>query len=202
MRLLPREEKYFEYFERQTTMIREAAVALRDAIQSGDASAKARRLDELEVEGDGILRDVTRGLQLSFITPLDAEDIHRVASALDRVLDSLENLGHQIALYKVLPLPQQMVEVAKLCVQQAEELHLAQAALGRNEPTSAYFDAISKAEGQADSLTSELLTNLFDTEDDIKRLIKLKELIQSLEKVTDRFLIAANVIENVYIKNS
>jgi uncharacterized protein len=202
MRLLPREEKFFEYFQKQTDLIASAAHILKEALVTGDLEAKSAQLDQMETEGDHLLRDLSKALQASFVTPLDAEDIHRLAVAFDGILDSIENSAYMFNLYGVTYRPREMAEVADEIILCAKELQKAQLALSKSEPTDSFFSVIADSETKADKLCAKMLTDLFDKEDDFKRLIKAKEVIQMLEETTDKFLIAADIIENVYIKNS
>lgn len=202
MRLLPKEEKFFDYFEKQTGLIAEGAAVLQRVLTGGSSQEGAAQLAQLELKGDELLRDVSKALQASFVTPLDAEDIHRVAAAFDRVLDELENTAFQINLYQIDRMPEGMTECASLIVKCAEHLTAARAALGRHESTDAAFQAIASYEDQVDKLTARMLTELFDRESDLKYLIKMKDILAYVESASDRFLIAADIIENVYIKNS
>lgn len=202
MRLLPREEQFYEYFAKQTAMIQEAAAILVNIVDNGHAAELAEKLEKLEHEGDLLMREVSKRLQSAFITPLDAEDIHRLASGFDSIIDYIENTAYQLALYKIEHKPAEMAETVRLIAKAAESLDGARAQLEKNEPTDAFFSQIAMLEDQVDQLTGKMITDLFEHENDWKRLIKAKEIIQMLEATTDRFLIVADIIENIYIKNS
>jgi uncharacterized protein len=202
MRLLPREEKFFDYFKKQTDLIETAALLLKELLANGDVKGKASQLEGLEEDGDRLLRELSKALQSSFVTPLDAEDIHRLAVAFDSILDAIENTAYNFSLYAVSYRPPEMAMVADEVILCARELQKAQAALAKSEPTDSFFAVIADSEARSDKLSGKMLTDLFEKENDFKQLIKAKEVIQMLEQTTDQFLVAADIIENVYIKNS
>jgi len=116
LRLLPREEKFFALFVSQVKLIVESSRLLLDAVRNGN-SYMARASEEirtLEAKGDEIIHDTFTRLNQTFITPLDPEDIHALASSLDDVLDGIEDAAHRIFAYRLDPLPPAMVQLCAL----------------------------------------------------------------------------------------
>src|SRR5438270_10891670 len=116
MRLLPREEKFYHLFQKQVEIIAEAARLLLDGVRSGNArlAACATEISVLEHRGDEVIHEIFTRLNQTFITPIDPEDIHNISSALDNVLDGIEDTSHRLVSYKINPVPQTMVELAEI----------------------------------------------------------------------------------------
>lgn len=123
MRFLPREEKFFSLFLQQTEIILEAATLLHSKVQVGDSAlAEAvEAIHTLEAKGDEVIHEIYRKLNSTFITPIDPEDIHLLASCLDDVLDAMEEAAHCIVTYKIDPIPPAVIEAIGLieCCAQA-----------------------------------------------------------------------------------
>src|SRR4249920_2273364 len=102
MRLLPRQEKFFDSFLDQARLIVEASRLLAEAVKAGNShlSRAAVRIQQLEHEGDEIIHDTFTRLNQTFITPLDPEDIHSIASRLDDVLDGIEDAAYRMVAYR------------------------------------------------------------------------------------------------------
>src|ERR1044072_7159839 len=116
MRLLPREEKFYHLFHKQVEIISEAARPLLDGVRSGNSrmAGAATEITVLEHKGDEVIHEVFRRLNQTFITPIDPEDIHSIASALDNVLDGIEDTAHRLVSYRIDPIPQNMVTLAEI----------------------------------------------------------------------------------------
>src|SRR5215813_6098173 len=111
MRLLPREEKFYQLFEKQVEIISEAARLLLDGVRTGNSrlAGAATEISVLEHKGDEVIHEVFRRLNQTFITPIDPEDIHTIASALDNVLDGIEDTSHRLVSYRIDPIPPVMI---------------------------------------------------------------------------------------------
>src|SRR5271169_5776653 len=99
MRLLPRDEKFFDLFQKQVGIISEAVMA-----------SAATEINVLEHRGDEVIHEIFTRLNQTFITPIDPEDIHNISSALDNVLDGIEDAAHRLVSYEIDPIPRDMVE--------------------------------------------------------------------------------------------
>lgn len=201
MRFLPREEKFFHYFLSQVRLIAEASDLLVSGCKNGMREA-AGKITDLEKQGDEIIHDVFHKLNVTFITPIDPEDIHRLASHLDNVLDGIEEVSFKAVAYKVTPLPpaaRQMCEMIQSCSKAFEK---AFEALSQERPVIEHCIEINRLEGEADMLSRNAIAELFDTEKDPIRLMKLKEVYELLEITTDYCEDVADALENVFVKNS
>ena len=203
MRLLPREEKFYAYFQQQAQVMLEAARVLLDGVRAGNAQMvqAADRIRDLEQKGDEIIHEVLTRLNSTFITPLDPEDIHNLAVRLDDVTDSIEETAHRLTAYKVEPIPHVVVELAQVVLTCAEALEKAFNALAKDAPLLDHCIEINRLEGLADGIVRTALADLFRTEKDPIQLIKLKEVYEILEATTDYCEDVADVLQGVEVKN-
>jgi predicted phosphate transport protein (TIGR00153 family) len=204
MRLIPREEKFFRSFLDQVRVIGEAARALLAGVEAGNShmSSAANTIRMLEQQGDEIIHDIFTRLNSTFITPLDPEDIHSLASHLDDVTDGIEEAAHRIAAYRVEPIPQEVKDVCRLIVACGDALHEAFQALSNDKPLLEHCIEINRLEDQADGIVRTAIADLFRTEKDPIQVLKLKEVYEMLESTTDCAEDVADVLQGVMVKNS
>ncbi|MDX1982608.1 MAG: DUF47 family protein [Bryobacteraceae bacterium] len=201
MRLLPREEKFFHYFQTQAKLILEASALLAEGARQSSPGV-AIKIAEIEQSGDEIIHEIFQKLNATFITPLDPEDIHKLASSLDDVLDGIEEVAHKIFAYKATPLPAPAVRICEMVHSCAKGLERAMAALGEGSSVVEHCIEINRIEGEADNLGRDAVANLFESETDAIRLIKLKEIYDLLETCCDASEDVADIVQNVVVKNS
>ena len=204
MRLLPREEKFYSYFMRQAALISEASELLLAAAAGGNSqlSDAAEKIRVLEQRGDEIIHEVFRTLNSTFITPLDPEDIHSLASHLDDVLDALEDSAQRMVDYRIEPMPPPAVEMCRQIVACGRSMQTAFEALNRNEKLIDHCIEINRIEEIVDGQLRAAVRELFDHEKDPIRIMKVKEIYEFLELTTDRCEDVADVLQNVVVKNS
>ena len=204
MNLLPREEKFFNYFDRQTALIVEAATELNRAVRVGEPALKAAaaKISALEQQADEVIHEAIVRLHSTFITPIDPEDIHNLASHLDDVIDGIEEASHRLVAYEVQFIPEPVKEVCTLILECGLALQKAFHALSKNQPLQEQCIRINRLEGQADRIVRKAVAELFRTEKNPIELIKLKEVYEILEKTTDYAEDVADVLQEVAVKNS
>lgn len=204
MRFLPREEKFFHYFSQQADIIGEAIGLLGRSCRTGipPAHEAAMKITDLEHRGDKVLHEIFDKLNETFITPLDPEDIHALASLLDDVLDYIEDAAHRIDAYEVDEITPPLRDLLHLIEQCADHLKLAFAAMGKGEKILAHCIEINRLEESADKLERTAVASLFQTEKDPIRLLKYKEIYEMLELATDACEDVADHLQNVVVKNS
>lgn len=204
MRLIPREEKFFQFFLDQVRIIREAAQILQEGVKAGNShlATAANKIRGLEQAGDQIIHEFFTRLNSTFITPLDPEDLHSLASHLDDVLDGIEETAHRLDAYKVESIPPEVHELCKIIVACGDELQKAFEALSNDKPLLQHCIEINRLEDQADGIVRTSISGLFRTEKDPIRLLKLKEVLESIESTTDCVEDVADVLQGVMVKNS
>jgi len=204
MRLLPREEKFYELFVSQVDLISEAARLLLQGVKAGPARLNevAKDIKRLEHQGDDIIHGIFTRLNATFITPLDPEDIHLLSSRLDDVLDGIEDAAHRMMAYHVEPIPPGMVQLCETIYSCSRAMKKAFQALDKKKEVSEHCIEINRLENEADHIVRGLVSELFEKEKDCITLIKIKEIYEFLEATMDRCEDVADVLQNVVVKNS
>jgi len=204
MKLLPREEKFYHLFQKQVEIISEAARLLLEGVRTSNSrlSIAATEITVLEHKGDEVIHEVFQRLNQTFITPIDPEDIHSIASALDNVLDGIEDTSHRLISYRIEPIPPPMVKLSEIVAKCATAMSSALSALEKNGGTMEHCIEINRLENEADGIGRSAVVDLFDHERDPIRLIKLKEVYDYFEQTIDACEDVADVVQNVVVKNS
>jgi predicted phosphate transport protein (TIGR00153 family) len=167
-----------------------------------DIEQRVQKLKDIEHRGDEMTHNILTKLNQTFITPLDREDIYRLASSLDDVLDYVYAAGVRLIMYKITSAPPAAAKLADIVVRQSEQLLHAVVGLEKQNKVLEYCVEINRLENEADTVAREAIATLFDKETDPISLIKLKELYEVLETATDKAEDAANVLEGVVLKSA
>ena len=206
MRLLPRDERFFELFTSVATMNVEAARTLRDLFLAPPEKRNylVETIKRLEHQADQVTHELVTRLDRSFITPLDREDIHLLASRLDDVLDRIDGTARRSAIFRVEKPPEGILVLADVIARATEQLLNAVKVLENAKPGVVIKACIEvkKLEEEGDSAYSEWLGRLFDEERDPIALVKWKEIYDTMEKTLDQAEDVANVLESIAIKHS
>ena len=204
MRLLPREEKFFGLFLKQTEIISEASKLLVEGVRLGNSrlAAAATEITVLEHKGDEVIHEIFTRLNQTFITPIDPEDIHNISTTLDNVLDGIEDTSHRLVSYRIDPVPPNMLTLAEVVASCATQLRAAFEALERNGTILAHCIEINRLENEADRIGRSAVADLFNKETNPITLIKLKEVYDFFEATVDCCEDVADVLQNVVVKNS
>jgi predicted phosphate transport protein (TIGR00153 family) len=204
MRLLPRDEKFYQLFLEQAKIIVQASEWLLDGVRAGGATmgTAAAEIGILEHKGDEVTREIFVRLNQTFITPIDPEDIHSISAALDDVLDGIEDTSHRLISYRIDPIPGNMAKLADVVAHCARSLECAFAALEKKGKVVEHCLEIKRLENEADGIGRRTISDLFDKEKDTVRLFKLKEIYEFIEEVIDNCEDVADVLQNVVVKNS
>ena len=201
-RLIPREVKFFDLFDQQSQNIIKASQLLRELVNNfADARAKAHAIKEVEHQGDQITHEIVRKLNTTFITPLDREDIHDLATRLDDVLDFIEAVAERLVVYRI-------KETTSACRAMADVIVPIALATDRTIKCLRTMDPgfhehaveVNRLENSADNLLRDSLAALFEENGDPIEVIKWKEIYETMETVTDRCEDVANVIEGIILK--
>ena len=203
MRLVPRETKFYELFAELSGYLTEGAKLLRSILEDPrDLDMRVEQVQAIEHKGDRATYAIITKLNQSFITPFDREDIHKLASSLDDVLDYTNATATRLAMYKITEPPPAAAELAGLIVLQSEELARAVSLLEKDGAVMKHCEEVNRLEDEADHLSRKAIARLFETEKDPLKIIKLKELYEGLEMATDKAEDAANVLESIVLKSA
>jgi uncharacterized protein len=200
--LIPREVRFFDLFDQQSQHIVKAAALLREMVHDfGDARAKAHAIKEVEHEGDLVTHEIVRRLNTTFITPIDREDIHDLATHLDDVLDYIEAVAERLVVYRIKEPTSSARALVDVIVKTVEAMDRAIRCLRAMDPGfHGHAVEVNRLENSADRMLRESLAALFEEEGDPIEVIKWKEIYETMETVTDRCEDVANVIEGIILK--
>ena len=204
-RLIPKEESFFDLFEAQVNRLVEASGVLVEATERFETLGEnAKRLERLEHDADQLTHEIMERLNKTFITPIDREDIHRLATDLDDVMDLMEAVTERFILFKVQQMLPQAKEIAKVIQQQLQEMqrmipHLRRM---RRESIMPHCVEINRLENTGDRLLRTAFAALFDGSHEPLVVIKWRELYGLMEEATDKCEDVANVIESIVLKNA
>lgn len=203
MNFLPKDEKFFEYFHQQSAILCQASSLLLSGLEGGypGICQIAKRMEALERNGDEITHRLFERLRQTFITPFDPEDIQSLASALDDVVDTVEDATFRIVAYRIDPIPRPAVELARMIAGSCSAIGNALRALEEKRSVMEDCIEVNRLEDEADAVERTMLTELFNSGTDAVNLIKLKDLYEILETTTDRCEDVADVIQNIAVKN-
>ena len=203
--LIPKDTSFFQMFEAMSDNLVTGARTLVDLFANyRDVERTIDTVQKIERQGDELTHNVLTKLNQTFITPFDREDIHQLASSLDDVLDFVNASGARLVMYRISNPPPAAGELAKIILLQSQELQRAVALLQKqkNGDVLAHCVEINRLENEADQVSQKGIATLFDNEKDPINLIKIKELLEFLERATDKAEDAANVLETVVLKNT
>lgn len=207
--LVPREGKFFEYFNQHASRAAEASneltLLLSEYAVTASRATRIDRINDLEHEADRITHDTTALLHTIFVTPLDRDDIHRLISRMDDVIDLMQDAAESLLLYDVQTVTSHAVELAQLLQNGCERMQAAVALLNnmKNAPEILKLcQEIDTMESRADRVMRNAISTLFRDEADIRQVIKLKAIYELLETATDRCQDVADVIESVILQNA
>jgi hypothetical protein len=202
--LVPTEGRFFDLLENESRNVIRGAEALLAMLEKGhDFRAGAEAVKAIEHEGDGIVHGIFEQLNATFITPIDREDIAKLASTLDDVLDFTYSTANRISLYEIQTIPPSLVDLARTLREQVHHLDAALRELrhpSRREEVYKHLIEIHRLENHADEVLHRSLHDFFLMED-VKQLLKLKEVHEFLETATDKAEDAADVLRDTLVKS-
>jgi hypothetical protein len=204
-RLIPKEQSFFDLFEQQADILVKAAEILVEATAHLERLPEhAAKLERLEHDGDLVTHEIMSRLNRTFITPLDREDIHRIGSDLDDVLDLMEACTERFTLYRVESLRPEAQEIARVIRQQVQELQKLMPKLRhlRHEHVMEHCIEINRLENVGDRLLRDAIGRLFEGTPEALLVIKWRGLFELLEAATDKCEDVANAVEAILLKNA
>jgi len=202
-RLVPRDESFFEMFVQQAANLETAAEALDDLVTSfTDVKKKANRLRDLEHEGDEMTHEIMRRLNTVFVTPLDHEDIHKLTTTLDDVMDHIEAAADLMLLHKIeAPLPE-MKEQSDVLVRATKATREALAVLPKYAKLADFHVEINRLENEGDRIYRQATADLFSGDYRAMDVLKWKDIIDEMEAAIDKLEDVANTLEAIALKHA
>ena len=208
-RLMPREGRFLSLFDRHAKLIVDGALALADVLRhydiENDRAARIKRIEDVEHAADRITHETVQLLHSTFITPFDRDDIHRLISRMDDVLDLVQDAAESLVLYdirKVTPEATQLAELLLRCTERVQAAVKLMASMADAAAMLKICQEIDQLESDADRVMRGAISRLFREETDVRQVIKLKAVYEALESATDKCQDVANVIESVVLENA
>src|SRR3569833_1252641 len=209
-RLMPRENRFFELFNQHAKLVVAAGKVLSELLKgfTSEEGKRAERIAQilaLAHQADKIAHESYALLHKTFVTPLDREDIHRLISRMDDVLDLIQDTAESFLLYDVRNLTPEACELADLvheCCLRVQKAVALLSDMAQSSQTLSLCNEIDRLESEADRVMRTALSKLFREESDVRQLMKLETVYQLLESATDRCEDVANVIEGENLENA
>ncbi|MGZ4449303.1 MAG: DUF47 domain-containing protein [Nocardioides sp.] len=202
-RFRPVDTTFYDLFTESARHLVTGAELLAEMLSdTSDREDVARRMREAEHQADETTHAIVRRVNTTFVTPFDREDIYALASGLDDVMDMMDEVVDQILLYEVKVLPAELsaqVEVIQRC---AEITADAMPSLQSMQSMDEYWIEINRLENAGDKNHRRTLANLFSGEFKAMEVLKLKDIVESLESAIDAFEKVANIVEQIAVKES
>jgi uncharacterized protein len=204
--LRPTEDAFYGFFSQAAdNLVRGAEILSELSEPSPDYQSISERLVDMEHANDEVTHEMLRKLNSTFVTPFDREDIYRLGSTLDDVMDHMEAIGNLIYLYGLSQLPSlpremhELVDVINACGKVTAE---AMPRLKALKDLEEYWIEVNRLENEGDRAYRMLLVRLFSGEYDALTVLKLKEVADELEAAVDAFEHVANTVETIAVKES
>lgn len=205
MRLIPREEKFFDLFEELAEKIEEGVKFFLAMVEKYDYSAEnIARLKQIEHEADIITHTTYEKMHKTFLTPLDREDIYALVNKMDSVIDMIEAAAMRLHLYKVKDVSEAIIELAKILDKSVNKIKIIVHGMRDMKNARRILDAcveINTLENDGDVVLRMTIAQLFEQEKDIFELIKWKEIYERLEEAIDVCEDVSNIAEGIVLKH-
>jgi predicted phosphate transport protein (TIGR00153 family) len=206
MGLLPREGKFFDFFNQHAELAAKAALELQALLADlTQLERRSRAIEKNEKMADQITHQTVQLLHRTFVTPLDRDEIHQLITGMDDILDLMEDVATCVFLYDVkavTPDAQKLAEICVTCTLKVKEAVGMLNSLDNADAILRICGDIDRLESEADFVFRSALAKLFREESDAKQILKLKEVYQLLESITDKAEDVANVIEGIVLENA
>jgi predicted phosphate transport protein (TIGR00153 family) len=205
-RLMPAEGKFFDLFIQHGELCVKGGKELVSLMTNfDDLEHRVHAIETIEKQADKVTHSTLELLHKTFITPLDRDDIHKLITRMDDILDLMEDVGQTIWLYDIKQITPEAKRLAELCQTCCEKV-LASVSLLHNMNNAreilSICAEIDRLESDADHVMRAAMSKLFREEPDVRNLIKLKAIYEILETVTDRCEDVANIVEGIIVENA
>ncbi|HEU5034317.1 MAG TPA: DUF47 family protein [Mycobacteriales bacterium] len=204
LRLTPHEAIFYDLFTASAENLVEGAKLLQELLNAAPEARRevSARVRDAEHRGDEVTHQILREVNSTFVTPFDREDIYRLASRLDDVMDFIEAASDLVVLYELGEIPSEILRLAELLQHAADITSQAMPRLRSLNNLSDYWIEINRLENDADKLYRRFVAHLFGGEFDALTVLKLKEVAEQLEGAADAFENVADTVETIAVKES
>jgi uncharacterized protein len=203
LRLIPREERFFDLFVEDAANVLGGARQLEAMLRTYDQpDARAAEIRATEHRGDEISHEIGHRLEATFVTPFDREDIYQLITQLDDVMDAIEAAADFAVLVELETLPAEMGRQVDLLQRAARCTVAAMGRLATMDDLASFWIEINRLENEADQVYRGLLSRLFSGTYEALTVLKLKQVADDLEEAADAFEHVANVVQTIAVKES
>jgi len=202
--LIPQEKLFFQLLEQESKNVLAGAQALRDLVLGYDHIGDKRgRIKDIEHHGDEIVHSIYDHLAKTFVTPIDREDISKLASLYDDVLDYIYAVANRLYLYEIDAPTEPMRKLTDIVVKCVEEIDFAFASIKKIKAPEIEVrcNEVDRLENEADVILNDSVAYLFKTMDPIM-IMKLKEVYELMETITDKCEDVVQVIRDIVLEYS
>jgi len=202
-RLIPRDEQFFDLFNQLAEHLKTAANLLNQLFADPQRTADlVKQIKDVEHQADVLTLSINTRIDKSFITPIDREDIHLLASRLDDVIDRLDGTARRVVMLHINEVREPAKRMASVICQAAEHIAIAVTAIRRPSEVSAQASQIKKLEEEGDAIYHDAVGALFSGTPDPIEVIRWKEVYETLEIAIDLCMGVANAVHSISIKNA
>lgn len=206
-KFMPKEVKFFDLFNRHAELCVKGAKELLELMKDSADQFERRMhiIEDLEKQADTVTYETVNALHTTFITPLDRDDIHRLISRMDDIIDLIEDAAQAVSLYDIKVITPEAFRLAELCLTSCEKLMKGISMLNNMKNAKEILDIceeVDRLETENDHMMYEAVSKLFRNEEDVRTLIKLKALYELLENICDICEDVANIVEGIVIENA
>jgi uncharacterized protein len=202
-RLIPRDEQFFDLFNQLAGHLKTAATLVDQLFAAPHRTAElVRMIKDVEHQADVLTHSINVRIDKSFITPIDREDIHLLASRLDDVIDRLDGTARRVVMLHINEVREPAKRMANVICSAAELIAQAVNSIKRPSEVSGYASQIKQLEEEGDAIYHEAVGALFAGNPDPLEVIRWKEVYETLEIAIDQCMGVANAVHSISIKNS
>ena len=203
LRFRPTDTSFYDLFAESAKNLVVGAELLAELLPAdSDRSAIATRMRDAEHDGDETTHSIVRRVNTTFVTPFDREDIYRLAAGLDDVMDFMEEAVDMVVLYEIEELPSELANQVEVLQRSAELTAEAMPRLRTMRDLEEYWIEINRLENDGDKSYRRIVAKLFNGQYDALTVMKLKDVVDSLESAIDAFESVANIVEQIAVKES
>jgi uncharacterized protein len=201
--LIPRNQDFYVLFERAAVNLSETSqLLLRMLVDFRDPEASHAEIRQREHEGDEITHEIMRALNTTFVTPFDREDIHKLASDLDDILDGIEAVADLLVLHRIEHPLAEMLQQADVLARATDQCHQAVTRLRGFAGLDQYWVEINRLENEGDRVYRQTVAHLFSGDYKAMDVLKWKDLVDQMEAAIDGCEDVANTLESIVLKHA